>query len=220
MKKHLFLILSIFLTGVLTPAFSVADQTPIITDIADAGVETRVVEQLKEEVQKPKAAVVSETKTPVTQAPVVKTVPVAAPVKDYITIAGKTLSITTVSDTTVDSGNHVNRYKKGNYDGRFLYGHNNAAVFGSLKSLGVGATFKVSIDGATHTYKIAKTVIFDKNVAKGTIELGDGINYMGQVAKAKFGGIQYDLSIMTCHGKSLGGGDATQRLVIFASRID
>ncbi|MBR5027564.1 hypothetical protein IKX64_03215 [Candidatus Saccharibacteria bacterium] len=222
MKRHLFLILSVILTGVLTPAFSVADQTPVISDIADAGVETRVVEQ---EVKVESAPVVQNTvaKTPVTQAPKASTTPVVKspePVRDSITIAGKTLSITTVSDTTVDSGNHVNRYKKGSYDGRFLYGHNSAGVFGGLKNLGVGATFKVTLEGVTHIYRIAKTVIFDKNVEKGTIELGDGVNYMGQVAKAKFGGTQYDLSIMTCHGKSLGGGDATQRFVIFANRIN
>lgn len=227
MKKHLFLILSIFLAGVLTPGFSVADQTPVISDIADAGVKTRIVEQPKVAEttvtsQKTVAKANTAAKTPVTQAPVVQTTqtaPAAAPARDSITIAGKTINITTVNDTSIDSGNHVNRFKKGNFDGRFLYGHNSAAVFGGLKNLGVGLTFKVTLDGTTYTYKIAKTMIFEKNVAKGTIELGDGVNYMAQVAKAKFGGVQYDLSIMTCHGQSLGGGDATQRFVIFANRI-
>ena len=239
MKKHLFLIPTILLIGAITPAFSLADQTPTFTDIADAGVETKIVEKKPEttkqaHAQTAQVAYTAPVKTqtvtnapakqtaPATQAPAPQSAPVApAPVQDSITIAGNTISITTVADTAVDSGNHVNRFKKGNFDGRFLYGHNSAAVFGGLKNLGVGATFTVTLDGVTHTYRIAKTVIFNKNVAKGTIELeGDETNYMTPVAKAKFGGVQYDLSIMTCHGQSLGGGDATQRFVIFANRIN
>ena len=224
MKKRLFLIPILLLTGFLTPAFSVADQSPVITDIDDAGIETVIpvaVEPVKEAepVAKPAA-------TPVVAkaAPKQTTTPIAAPnagkPADSIQIAGKSLNITTVDNTIADSGNHVNRFKKGNFDGRFLYGHNRAAVFGGLKNLGVGNTFTVTLDGVQNTYRIAQIVIFNKNVAKGTVELaGDETNYMGQVAKAKFKGVQYDLSVMTCHGQSLGGGDATERLVIFANKI-
>lgn len=224
MKRRLFLIPILLLTGFLTPAFSAADQSPVITDIDDAGVETVIpvaVELVKEAepVAKPAA-------TPVVAkaAPKQTTTPIAAPnagkPADSIQIAGKSLNITTVDNTTADSGNHVNRFKKGNYDGRFLYGHNSAAVFGGLKNLGIGNTFTVTLDGVQNTYRIAHIVIFNKNVAKGTIQLaGDETNYMGQVAKAKFKGAQYDLSVMTCHGQSLGGGDATERLVIFANKI-
>lgn len=229
MKKHLFLLLSILLTGVFTPTFSLADQTPVISGIADAGVET-VLPKIEESV-KVSAPVVEQAAPKPTApapvqntAPVQKTAPIAAPntskPADSIRIAGKNLNITTVDSTAADSGNHVNRFKKGNFDGRFLYGHNSAAVFGGLKNLGVGNTFSVTLDGVENTYKIAKIVIFNKNVAKGTIELpGDSTNYMTPVAKATFMGEKFDLSIMTCHGKSLGGGDATERLVVFANRI-
>ena len=241
MKKHLFLILSILLTGVFTPTFSLADQTPIISDIADAGVETvlpkieetakastpavtqstskhpaPVVAQKTAQVEKPAPA---QQSTPV-QAPAPIAAPNTSKPADSISIAGKNLNITTVDSTAADSGNHVNRFKKGNFDGRFLYGHNSVTVFGGLKNLGVGNTFSVTLDGVENTYRIAKIVIFNKNVAKGTIELpGDSTNYMTPVAKATFKGEKFDLSIMTCHGKSLGGGDATERLVIFANRI-
>ena len=227
MKKHLFLIPILLIAGIFTPAFSVADQSPIIIDIDDAGVETVLpvevepvkqaepVKQVTQTVAQPKPAKAAETP---------KTTPIAAPnagkPADSIQIAGKNLSITTVNNTATDSGNHVNRFMKGNYDGRFLYGHNSAAVFGGLKNLGVGNTFTVTLDGNQNTYKIVKIVFFNKNVTKGTIELtGDSTNYMNQVARASFKGVQYDLSIMTCHGQSLGGGDATERLVIFANKI-
>lgn len=222
MKKHLFLLLSMLLTGVFTPTFSLADQTPVISDIADAGVET-VLPKIEESVKVSEPVAKQATSRPTAPAPTQKPAPIAAPntskPADSIRIAGKNLNITTVDNTAADSGNHVNRFKKGNFDGRFLYGHNSAAVFGGLKNLGVGNTFSVTLDGVENTYKIAKIVIFNKNVAKGTIELpGDSTNYMTPVAKATFKGEKFDLSIMTCHGKSLGGGDATERLVIFANR--
>lgn len=228
MKKRLFLIPILLLIGIFTPTLSAADQSIVITDIADAGVETVLPATEPEPIAKVTAQSSAQTTlsqaisvTPVkTQATTPISVPNAGKPADSIQIAGKTLNITTVDSTTIDSGNHVNRFKSGNFDGRFLYGHNSATVFGGLKNLGVGNTFTVTLDGSQKTYKIAKIVIFNKNVAKGTIELtGDTTNYMGQVAKAKFKGVQYDLSIMTCHGQSLGGGDATERLVIFANKI-
>ena len=222
MKKRLFLIPILLLIGIFTPAFSVADQSVVITDIDDAGVET-ILPTKAEEVKPVQAVTVTPRVTTATQTTPAQT-PVTTPntgqQTDSIQIAGKNLNIVTVDDTAKDSGNHVNRYKKGNYDGRFLYGHNSTTVFVGLKNLKIGSTFTVRLDGEQNTYKITKIIIFNKNVAKGTIELtGDSTNYMGQVAKAKFKGTQYDLSIMTCHGQSLGGGDATERLVIFANKI-
>lgn len=199
-----------------------ADQSVVITDIDDAGVET-ILTTKAEEIKPVQAVTVTPQVTTATQTTPVQTLvttPNTGQQTDSIQIAGKNLNIVTVDDTAKDSGNHVNRYKKGSYDGRFLYGHNSAAVFGGLENLKIGSTFTVRLDGEQNIYKITKIVIFNKNVAKGTIELtGDSTNYMGQVAKAKFKGTQYDLSIMTCHGQSLGGGDATERLVIFANKI-
>ena len=228
MKKRLFLIPILLLIGIFTPTLSAADQSIVITDIADAGVETVLPATEPEPIAKVTTQSSAQTTlsqaTSATPAKTKATTPISVPnagkPADSIQIAGKTLNITTVDSTTIDSGNHVNRFKSDNFDGRFLYGHNSATVFGGLKNLGVGNTFTVTLDGSQKTYKIAKIVIFNKNVAKGTIELdGDETNYMGQVAKAKFKGVQYDLSIMTCHGQSLGGGDATERLVIFANKI-
>ena len=136
------------------------------------------------------------------------------PAGNYIQIAGKTLSITDVTSTAVDSGTHVNKYGD-----KFLYGHNSSTVFGGLKNLAVGSSFSVNYGGQSANYQIQKIVIFEKNVTAGTLELNGSGTYMRSVANAKFQGIQYDLSIMTCSGTSYGNGDASHRLVIFANRV-
>jgi hypothetical protein len=66
-------------------------------------------------------------------------------------------------------------------------------------------------------------VIYDYELGgNGALRLnGDtSINYMNRTAKAKDNNnVQYDLALMTCHGQSLGSGNATQRLVLFANKI-
>lgn len=140
--------------------------------------------------------------------------PVYVAPSDSIAIAGKTLEIVDVSDTTVDSGGHVNKYGD-----RFLYGHNTANVFGGLTSLGVGSRFSVTYDGDTTYYEVNKVVIYEKNRDTGKLQLNGSGSYMRSVANAKYDGTQYDLSIMTCYGTSYGNGDASHRLVIFADAI-
>ena len=51
------------------------------------------------------------------------------------------------------------------------------------------------------------------------MQLDGSGNYMRQVADAKSDGVQYSISLMTCYGRALGGGDATHRFVIFANAI-
>lgn len=133
---------------------------------------------------------------------------------DSITITGKTLPVISVGDTTVDAGNHVNRYGD-----RFYYGHNSSAVFGGLSGVGVGTTFSIASSGVTYNYRVAKRVVFEKNSGNGRLQLGGKGNYMKSVAAAKYGGVQYSISIMTCAGTSYGNGDASHRLVLFANRI-
>ncbi len=123
----------------------------------------------------------------------------------YIIINGRTLRIQDVDDTLIDSTDHVNRWGK-----KFLYGHNTAGVFGSMANLSNGATFTVAMDGEEHTYQIA----YMETMVKSKVEE----NMLG-IAYASYGGSRYDLSLMTCAGRSTGGGDATHRLVVFANRI-
>ena len=137
---------------------------------------------------------------------------VAATPENRITIAGKTLEIQETSSTSADAGTHVNKY-----GAKFLYGHNSSVVFGGLQNLPVGATFSVTLNGQTKTYQIAQKVTFEKN--NGLLQLGGDGNFMNAVVNASFDGSSYDLSIMTCAGTSLGHGDATHRLVVFAKIV-
>ena len=135
-------------------------------------------------------------------------------VPDSISIAGRTLPVISVADTMTDSGSHVNKYGD-----KFYYGHNSGAVFGGLVNLREGSTFSITLGGATTNYRVAKRQVFEKNSENGRLQLnGDG-NYMWNVASARHNGVQYDVSIMTCHGVSYSGGDASERLVLFANRI-
>ena len=131
-----------------------------------------------------------------------------------ITIAGRTITIADVNNTTVDSKNHVNKYKD-----KFLYGHNSSAVFGGLKTLQIGDTFSVNYNNSLTRYKIENIVTFEKNPETGILTLNGKGNYMYSVSKAKFGTNIYDLSLMTCTGTSYGNGDASHRLVIYAKRV-
>ncbi|MBR2837084.1 sortase [Candidatus Saccharibacteria bacterium] len=141
---------------------------------------------------------------------------VPAPVikANNIQITGRTLEIMDVNSTLVDAGNHVNKYGE-----KFLYGHNTTGVFADLPSLGIGGTFTVTYNGKITTYKVQKTVVFEKNAANGLLQINGSGNYMNAVSKARFDGAKYDLSLMTCYGTNLGGGEATHRFVVFANVI-
>lgn len=158
-----------------------------------------------------------------TQAPAAPATPAVKP--NQIVIGGHTISMTIVNDTRADAGNHVNMYCGSNAAcNKFIYGHNSSAVFGNLKNLRVGVdTFTVTLNGVTSTYRIVNKVIYDYELGGiGALRLnGDtSINYMNRTAKARDNNnVQYDLSLMTCHGQSLGSGNATQRLVLFANKI-
>ncbi len=134
--------------------------------------------------------------------------------ENSIAVAGRVLKIVDVADTSIDSGDHVNKYGD-----RFLYGHNSTNVFGGLVNSSVGNIFTVSYGGMSKNYQVMKIVIFEKNSSTGRLQLNGSGSYMNSVVKAKNDGVQYDLSLMTCYGTSYGNGDASHRLVIFANSI-
>lgn len=137
-----------------------------------------------------------------------------AAVGNYISVAGRQLSVVDVDDTIVDSGDHVNKY-----GARFYYGHNTWNVFGGLVNLGVGDSFSIYYGGVLHNYRVAKTMIYEKNVSTGRLQLNGAGNYMRAVSLARDGGVQYDVSLMTCYGTSYGNGDASHRFVVFANEF-
>lgn len=129
----------------------------------------------------------------------------ANPFTNSITIGGRTISTFHTDTTTIDAGTSVARY--GN---KFLFGHNTSAVFGHLKNLPIGTTFSLTEDNISTNYHIVEAI---------TLEKPEVSRFMNAIVDGRYKSGRYDLSIMTCAGKSLGGGDATHRLIIFANRI-
>ena len=177
-------------------------ETPLVTE-EKLGVEETLVEELATEATYVYSEPSYEVALPVYTVP-----------SDSISIAGRTIRIVDVADTAVDAGDHVNKYGD-----KFLYGHNTGAVFGNIVNMGVGSRFEVTYGGASTTYVVARTVIFEKNVETGKLQLNGAGSYMRSVANAKSDGVQYDLSLMTCYGTSYGNGDASHRFVIFANAV-
>ncbi len=112
--------------------------------------------------------------------------------------------------------NLVNGYLNGrnlwvpDYDaaryGSFIYGHNN--ILSGLFSIGIGSIIEVQMDGVHHTYQVGNIV----NLAKADINMSDVIN-------ARYNGVNYSVSLMTCSGIIYGNGDASHRLLVFAYEI-
>ncbi|MBQ3320628.1 hypothetical protein IJG71_00625 [Candidatus Saccharibacteria bacterium] len=240
MAKRLFLLLFSGLLGVIvTPGFLLAGPTEVKSsdfpvsqsvEISEENEEKKTNNEEKKDESDDKnedseekstpdnAQIVSATNrgdnhtssTPVREEPT----PVYVAPADSITIAGRTLRIVDVSDTAVDSGDHVNKYGS-----NFLYGHNSSAVFGNLVNMGVGSTFSITYGGVTTNYQVSKVTIFEKDVASGKLQLDGSGNYMRAVSNGKSDGVKHDFAIMTCYGTSYGNGDASHRLVLFADEI-
>ena len=223
MAKRLFLLIIFSLISVFNaPSFLAATDTVTISRVNHIGTVETVLppEPEPEPVSSPEFASVS---TYSASAPVVATTatapapapaPAAVTIPNAIAITGRVIPIVDVADTAVDSGDHVNKYGD-----KFLYGHNSAAVFGGLGSLGVGSIFTVSYGGVSTNYQVTKVVLYEKNVETGQLQLKGKGTFMRAVAAARSEGVQYSLSLMTCAGTMYGGGDASHRLVIFANAV-
>ena len=213
-KRFFILLFSSFVGIISNPELPFASDSVALTDISGA-VETVV------EVSEP-IKTVSETKTepiittaPVTTTPVVKTAPapVATPQINRINIAGRSIEFIDVDSTELDAKDHVNRYKS-----KFLYGHNSSNVFRALYDMNEGDTFSLTENGVTKNYVVKARVIYEK-IDGYTLKLNAQTIKMSVVVKARYSGVNYDLSLMTCYGTSYGNGDASHRLVLFASAI-
>ncbi len=223
-KKFLILLFSSFVGIISNPELPFASDSVIPSDISGA-VETVL------EAPKPVETVSVVTKTvpatttapvttvtpatPATPAPVAQSAPtpVATPQINRISIAGRSLEFVDVANTGVDSGNHVNRYNS-----KFFYGHNSANVFRPLYNVGVGDTFSVTENDTTKNYQVKAVAIYEK-VNDYTLRLNGQELKMSVVARARYSGVNYDISVMTCYGTSYGNGDASHRLVLFANAI-
>lgn len=206
-NKFLILLFSSFIGIFANPEILTASDSVAVSGLDNTG----IVETVLPLEPEPEPAYIAAP-TYVASAPVYTAPPVYVTPTNNIQIAGRTLEIVDVASTTVDAGNHVNKYGD-----KFLYGHNSVNVFAGLYNMGPGSVFSVAYGGVTHNYQVKQVVIFEKS--NGKLQLGGDGSYMGAVAKAKHAGVIYDLSLMTCYGTSYGNGDASHRLVLFASAI-
>lgn len=209
MANRLFLLIIAGLIGVVcNPVALTATDNYAATGLDDSNIVETVPLPEPEPVPEPERGPVPE--------------PVKAPATGYtytppansIQYAGRVIQIVDVGNTSVDAGGHVNKYGS-----RFLYGHNSWSVFGALPGLGAGSTFVVSYAGATTTYRVARTVVFEKNPENGLLQIDKFGDYMYSVASGIYDGVQYDMALMTCYGESYGNGDASHRFVVFANAV-
>lgn len=216
MMKRLFLLLIFSLIGVIVnPSILAANKiekinSPVLND-PETIIEEKIIEaQITNEIESLASKKQPETSTYI------------AP--NNITIMEKTVPLIQTGSTEI-----VYDYAASRYGEKFIYGHNSAAVFGVLYSAGVGQSFSTTMNGITKNYMISDIVVYEKNQSNYLLQLNGRGNYMNSVAAAIKKSINestsqvtlsyYDLSIMTCYGIMLGGGDATHRLVIFANEI-
>ena len=96
---------------------------------------------------------------------------------------------------------------------KMIYGHNTANLLGSLANRYVGETITITEGGVARNYRVSAKVYYNKT-ADGYLN-GDPY-LMNTIADSALG---HDVAMMTCAGQMLGGGDATQRLVIYADAI-
>ena len=92
--------------------------------------------------------------------------------------------------------------------GKLIYAHNTSNLLRGLYDLYSNDTF--IINGVT--YRVSDRVVYDKTDA---YSLNGSRAVMKNLKNSAYG---HDFALMTCYGTSLGNGDATQRLVIFADK--
>ena len=129
--------------------------------------------------------------------------PAAAPAYDHVSFGNLNIPIFYSNDTMIDAGSQA-----GLYNGRFLYGHNSANVFGLLPYLGYGAHVTITLGGQTRSYHIANQITLEKREIEQK-------HLMKAFVNARLSGTQYDYAMMTCAGTSYGNGDASHRTIVF-----
>ena len=81
----------------------------------------------------------------------------------------------------------------------FVYGHNTSKIFGQIKNLKTGSTFKLNLNGKTTTYKITSSFVLPVAV------LNDKSSNASALRASLFNGSygeKSDITIQTCEGKN------------------
>ena len=210
MGKRLFLLILIGLLEVVNaPQFLMADDGARLTGFDDTkAVKTLVASETQNDValQVTEVAVAKTANTTVKQPETYSVAPMPA---NAITVDSRTIEILDVADTSVDTGDHVNKY-----GAKFLYGHNTPGVFGGLLGMGVGNVFTVAYGGTARNYQVVETQHFQKNSDHSLIDVNTRVEYkMSAIANGKN---KYDLVLMTCADYLP---NTPNRYVLFANAI-
>ena len=122
-----------------------------------------------------------------------------------------TTYIGSVSAYTASSSNlsysEIYKYNK------MIYGHNTANLLGSLAERYIGETITITEGGVARSYVVSAKIYYNKT-SDGN--LNNDPHLMRDIANTALG---HDLALLTCAGQMLGGGDATQRLVVYIDAI-
>lgn len=117
--------------------------------------------------------------------------------KNIISIAGKNILLKPTNCNTMPRPDNVsaNYCNFGGSKSLFIYGHNTSSIFGAIKYLKIGSTFKITLNNKTTAYKITKS--FTRTVT----ELNNNSNlrrsiYIGTYLSNS------DITIQTCEGKN------------------
>lgn len=213
MAKRLFLLfISSFIGIFAAPEVLMASDSYTLNGVDDSKtVETVIVEPVVEE--QPAQAETYVDPTPTTPAPTPAPAPAPAPVQQVanytVTVYKNTAAEYNASATSL-SYSDIYKYKK------MIYGHNTWNLLGSLNDRYIGEVFTITEGGVTRNYKVMDKRVYRKT-EDGNLENNKEI--MKDISNGRSGGATYDVALLTCYGQSLGNGDATHRLVIFANAI-
>ena len=190
MGKRLFLLIIVSLIGVIaSPSILTATDDVIVSGVSNTGVTETV--PLPEPEPEPE----------VTYAP-------AAPVAGYA--AAPQVANYTVGSYSGDIVMNPAGIVK---TGSLIYGHNSAAVMGSLAYRYTGETFTITEGGVARNYRVSAIVTYEKT-SDGYLN-GDPY-LMGDIV---YGAMGHSVALMTCSGQMLSGNDATHRLVVYADAV-
>jgi hypothetical protein len=128
-----------------------------------------------------------------------------------IAIAGRTIRLKPTNCNTMPTPDYSSAYfcSFRNSPNLFIYGHNTANIFGTIKNLGVGATFKVTFNNKTTTYLITDKFIFNVN----EINKASNSSTRANIFSGYYRG-NSNITIQTCHGPN-----DSQRLYLKAVAI-
>lgn len=129
------------------------------------------------------------------------TVKTASAPKNSINITGKTITLKPTDCNKMPTPD----YSSANYchfrgsSSLFVYGHNVSSIFGAIKNLRTGSTFKITLNGKTTTYKITSSFVLPVAVLNDTSSNASSLRaslYNGTY------GEKSDITIQTCEGKN------------------